>query len=472
MSKVRITLFISITILCFTLSACAPAVSVEAAPASAEAEPTPDRIQVFWFIGLGGGSQPEQALLQKQFAQKYNESQSEIQLLPIIVDNTYASDNLIAQMEEGNPIDIVGPMGTSGRSAFPDTFLDLQPLIDSTGYDLGDIDPAFLEFYKDEGKVVGLPFAIFPEALYYNRQLFDAAGLAYPPQKYGAHYQWPDGTEEVWNFGTMTKLARELTLDASGNNATSISFDANAIVQYGYVPQWTSDNPRALGTLFGASLPIDYAGNATLSEEWRAAWSWYHDGIFGEQPFIPGYEAMEGELLGDNPFSSGQVAMATTHLWYTCCVDPAVVPSWDVAAMPSYNDVVTSKMHGDTFAIMKNSKNPEAAFKVYTYMLGEGSEELYAIYGGLPARESQQADFFANLDEKFAPNQVNWQVFLDSIQYMDIPNHELYVPNYSQTVEAFQIFGSELKNVLDLNVEERINELVSELNRIYKASEE
>jgi multiple sugar transport system substrate-binding protein len=164
--------------------------------------------------------------------------------------------------------------------------------------------------------------------------------------------------------------------------------------------------------------------------------------------------------------------MATTHLWYTCCIDTASVPNWDVAVMPSYDGRVTSKMHGDTFAIMRSSQNPEAAFKVYTYMLGEGSEDLYAIYGGLPARTSQQDAFFAALDKKFAPNVVNWQVFLDGIPYLDIPNHEAYVPNYSKAMEAFQSLGSDLRLDDNLYLEARINQFVVDLNAIYAASGE
>ena len=477
MSRKIVAFFTGILITSIILSGCAliadkpvvePVVTVE----EVQTESMNDRIPVYWYIGLGGGSQPDQIGPEEEFVRKYNASQDEILLLPIIVDNTFALDNLRAQMEIGNAIDIVGPVGTSGRSAFPGAFLDLDPLIESTGYNISDIDPAFFDFYREEGVLVGLPFAIFPEAVFYNKALFDAAGLAYPPQQYGAPYVWADGTQEEWNFDTLTKIARLLTLDADGNNATNYQFNSDAIVQYGYIPQWT-DNPRAIGTLFGPSLPLGAAGHAAISDNWKAAWSWYYDGIFGAQPFIPGQVAIDDpDLLNQNPFSSGKVAMATTHLWYTCCIDTASVPNWDVAVMPSYDGRVTSKMHGDTFAIMRSSQNPEAAFKVYTYMLGEGSEDLYAIYGGLPARTSQQDAFFAALDKKFAPNVVNWQVFLDGIPYLDIPNHEAYVPNYSKAMEAFQSLGSDLRLDDNLYLEARINQFVVDLNAIYAASGE
>ena len=111
--------------------------------------------------------------------------------------------------------------------------------------------------------------------------------------------------------------------------------------------------------------------------------------------------------------------------------------------MPSYNGKVTSKMHGDTFAILGGTKHPKEAFKVYTYMLTTGSADLYKIYGGLPARKSQQTDFFASLDEKFAPVKANWQVALDSIPFMDVPNHELGTPNYARAGRERSNFGND-----------------------------
>jgi multiple sugar transport system substrate-binding protein len=436
----------------------------------ATAEPMTDRVQIYWYIGLGAGAQPAQIPLEKEFVEKYNASQDEIQLITIIVDNKYARDNLTAQIAAGNAPDIVGPLGTAGRAAFPGAFLDLQPLIEQFNYDTSDIDPAFLDFYKDEGVLVGLPFAIFPEFVYFNRALFDEAGLNYPPQEYGAKYVMPDGTEVDWDFNTVAEVAKLLTVDANGNDATQPGFDPENIVQWGYLPQW-SEHPRAVGSLFGAFYPVDDEGNASIPDTAVEAWKWYYDGMWAEQPFIPTQAAIDGDLLKGNPFSSGKIGMATTHLWYTCCIDAELVPNWDIAAMPAYEGTVTSKMHGDTFALLAASAHPEEAFKVYTYMLGEGAADLYAIYGGLPARTSQQQAFFDGLTDKFAPNEVNWQVAIDSIPYMDVPNHELGTPNYAKSFDLFSTLGSDFRSNPDLDLDARIATFIEELNGVLHEEE-
>ncbi|HEY6072644.1 MAG TPA: extracellular solute-binding protein [Anaerolineales bacterium] len=439
----------------------APAAQPTAVPTDA---PLADRVQIYWYIGLGAGAKAEAIPLEKAFVDKYNKSQTEIQLIPIIVDNKYAGDNLTAQIAAGNAPDIVGPVGTEGRASFPGAWLDLEPLVKQFNYDTSDIDPAFMDFYKVEGKLEGLPFAIYPSAVFYNKDLFDQAGLAYPPQKVGDKYTL-DGKELEWNFDTVAQVARRLTLDKNGNDSTSASFDRNNIVQWGFEFQWVRDNPRWNTAYFGAYYPVK-DGKADISPDMIAGMKWYYDAEFGKQPFEPTLAAVNGDLLKTNAFSSGKVAMGLTHLWYTCCIDAANVPNWDAGVVPSYNGKITSKMHGDTFAIMAASKHPEEAFKVYTYMLGEGAPELYTIYGGLPARTSQQAAFFKSLDDKFAPNKVNWQVFVDMIPFLDAPNHQLGLPNNNKSNTAWQTLGSDLQTNDKLNVDTRVEDFIKEWNAI------
>jgi multiple sugar transport system substrate-binding protein len=430
-----------------------------------ESTPAPEvgKTQIYWYIGLGAGAQPAQIPLEKEWVEKYNASQSEIQLITQIVDNRYARDNLTAQLAAGNAPDIVGPVGTAGRAAFPGQFADLQPLMAAAKYDMGDVDPAFLDFYKGEGgKLEGLPFAIFPSAVFVNKDLFDEAGLAYPPQKMGEKYTL-DGEDLEWDYETVAKVARKLTIDKSGNDATSANFDAKNIVQWGFNMQW-NDDPRAFGSFFCAHYPVK-DGKADVPDCWKEAFQWYYDAMWGDQPFMPNQAATDSDLLKGNAFSSGKVAMGLTHLWYTCCIEPANVKNLDVAVAPSYNGKTTAKMHGDTFAIMAQSKNPEAAFKVYTYMLGEGAADLYKIYGGLPARKSQQADFFKSLTEKFG--EVNWQVFVDMIPNLDAPNHELGLPNNAKANDAFNKLGGDFRSNATLDVDQRITEFIDELNQIY-----
>ena len=60
----------------------------------------------------------------------------------------------------------------------------------------------------------------------------------------------PDGTEVDWDYNTIREIAKILTVDANGNDATSAEFDPTKIEQYGFEVQ--RDDLRGLGAYFGA----------------------------------------------------------------------------------------------------------------------------------------------------------------------------------------------------------------------------
>src|SRR5690606_4015381 len=75
-----------------------------------------------------------------------------------------------------------------------------------------------------QGNRYGIPLDIHGWGLWYNRDLFEAAGL--DPDTCPA-----TGEEYI-------ELARQLTLDANGNNATSPDFDPENVVQWGTAVTW------------------------------------------------------------------------------------------------------------------------------------------------------------------------------------------------------------------------------------------
>jgi multiple sugar transport system substrate-binding protein len=150
--------------------------------------------------------------------------------------------------------------------------------------------------------------------------------------------------------------------------------------------------------------------------------------------------------------------MAWTHIWYTGALDAkGPVKNWDIAVMPSYNGKVTSKLHADTFSIMKGTKHPQEAFQVMLFLLQ--SPELVDAYGAMPAVTSKQADYFATLDKKFAPNKVNWQVVIDSLAYPDDPSHEADMPNFLKAQNDLQAFTTGLRTDPKLDVNAGLDQL-------------
>ncbi len=453
----------------------APAVEEPTEEPVEEEEPAAEAVEIRWFVGLGAGSDEPTFAAQEAVVEQFNASQDDIELILEIVDNEVAYDVLATQIAGGNAPDIVGPVGIRGRDSFKGAWLDLQPLIDANDYDLSDFDPAMVDFYHvvEEGQL-GIPFAIFPSFVIYNKDLLDEAGLAYPPHEHGAPYVDADGQEREWNMDTLRDLAMQLTVDANGNDATSPDFDTESIVQFGWMNQWT--DPRGIGTFFGSGSLVDDEGNAQIPDPWRAAWKWTYAGWW-EDWFIPNgpYGGAEFLQSAGGPFGSGNLAMVHLHMWYVAPWALGDVDfDFDLAATPSYEGTITAKMHADTFGIMRASEHPEEAFEVLTYLVSEDvAPELLNIYGGMPARLSLQQTWLEDYAENNFPGRdIDFDVPVAAMAYADNPNHESWMPSFLETTDRYNEFWNKLANEPGLDVDAEIEVLRDDLQAIFEAYEE
>ncbi len=332
-------------------------------------------------------------------------------------------------------------------------------------FDLSQFDKSAVDFYKVGGEgQIGLPFAIYPGMLFYQKAMFEEAGLKEPPHKYGEKYEL-DGKQVEWNFDTFAEVAKRLTVDKNGKDVTEQGFDPTQIVQYGYAPGFPAD-VRDTGAWFGADSLVEKDGKtARVPPQWAEAWKWYYDGIW-KSHFIPNSAVSQSPEFGSgNQFGSGKVAMSLSFLWYTCCFDNAG-DKWDVAAVPSYKGKATALLNADTFRVFKSTKHPDEAFEVLSYLLGEGSPELLQTYGAMPARKADQAAFFEGRDKKF-PQKPDWQVALDGLQHVDIPSFEAFVPNYNEAIDLATKFRNKMETSPDLDMDKEIATFKTDLQAIF-----
>jgi len=453
-------------------SAAAPSqVAITPAPINND-QPGPNGGKVIrWFIGLGTGGKPDQIAAEVKVADDFNASQKEIYLSVEIYDNRVASNQLQIEIAAGNPPDIIGPVGVEGLNIFRSQVLDLSSLVASQKYDMSKIDPKLVEFWKmgEGGAMIGLPFATYPSFMYYNKKLFDEADLPYPPTKVGEQYQG-----KPWDMAAVRELGMKLTVDKNGNDATSSKFDPKSVTQWGFDAQWADNNPVAESTIFGAfSVVAVSVKKKQIPDPLKTGLTWSSDGVCKDH-FIPTYAQIHSDLLGpDNEFSSGNLAMAETHSWYMCCINPAAPAKrdfvWGVAVAPSYNGTTTAKLHADTFSLLKTTKHPEEAFKALTVLVN--SDALLADYGAFPADPSKQDAFFATINKQYPDVKIDWSVPQAMLSYPDIPNHQAYMPDYAKAKKALQALGNAYRtNELDINAE--LTKLQTTLQGIFDAAPE
>ena len=440
-------------------SASTPATNAPTTSAATGGEP----VELRWYCCLGTGEDPAQIPTEEAVAAAVTEAFPNITLKFEVVTYDAARDTLATQIASGNGPDIVGPVGVGGAEAFHGQWLDLGPLIEEQGYDLSQFDQGAVDFYKIGDVQDGIPFAIYPSMLWYKASLFEEVGLELPPHEYGAKYTMPDGTEVDWDYETVKQLALILTVDANGVDATQEGFDPENIVQYGFDPQ--RDDLRGMGAYFGAgALSPDGSTTVTIPDAWKDAWKYWYDGMH-DSHFTLTQPVAESEDFsgGGYTFFSGRVAMSNNFLWTTYGVADAG-DDWDLAAIPSHNGTTTSPLNADTFRILKDTKHPNEAFQALTYLLGEGADELLQLYGGMPARTADQDAFFEALGQTEGfPEEVDWQVARDSVQFADNPNFEAYMPKYNESLEVLTKYRTKWGSTPDLDMDAEIEALQAEL---------
>jgi multiple sugar transport system substrate-binding protein len=430
-----------------------------------------------WFIGLGTGTDANQLAAEQSVVDDFNadaaRAKDKIQLIMEVVPYAAAKDTILTEIAAGNGPDVIGPIGWNGSMALHGQFADLTKQIAAIPNVTKDFDKALLGAFVSDQGTEGLPFAVYPSVIFYNTALFDEAGLAYPPAKYGEKYKL-DGKDVVWDWETTFQtVSQRLTVDAAGKNATEAGFDKTKIVQYGFSYNF-ENKPSYLGAFWANGSFVAKDGKtAQVPPAWLDSWKWFYAGVWGDKPFIPnGQVAGSPDFGNGNVFNSGKVAMIDQPAWYMCCMND--VKSWDMGAMPSYKGKVNGRIDADTFRVWKGTKNVAAAFTVVQYLVTTGVQKLIIAgvgglapaYGALPAR---QKDFPAWLTAKktLYPWVKNWDVLSAGLAYPDSPSAEAYMPNYNEAWAATDAAYSKWLNTGGLDIVAEATALQKQLQTIF-----
>ncbi len=268
--------------------------------------------------------------------------------------------------------------------------LNLQPYLDKNPDMLNGVYPQTLEAYKTPDGMYGLPRDFQTIVLFYNKDMFDAAGVTYPTAD--------------WTYDDLRNAAKELTKDSNNDGK---------IDQYGfYSDLWDMELiwSEAIWAYGGDIISADHAQTLVAEPKAREAWQLFHDMMFVDKSWPDATTA--GEYGGD-PFLAGVAAMTTIGHW--------AVPGyaevnfkWDVALMPKGPAGQATSVNSAGFVVGKESKNPDAAFEFLKYVLSEPAQKRLAELGfACPVLESvAESDSF--LKQSTA---IDQKVFLDSLAF-------------------------------------------------------
>jgi multiple sugar transport system substrate-binding protein len=434
-----------------------------------------DPVEIRWSVGIGTGADPGQVVVEQQVVDDFNATHPGIHVTLEVISNGNAREIIRTEIVNGNAPDLVGPVGWQGANSFHGQWLDLASRITSTGFNSSIFTPGLMDTYNTDEGQIGLPFSTFPSALYYNPALFPV-GVNPPPAHYGDLYEMPNHDMVTWSWDTLTQVAKLLTLDNTGKNSTEAGFDANNVVQYGFSFGW-ENNPAYWGAFWKAGtllqgLPGSYS--AVVPDDWKAAWQWFYDGMWGAQPFIP-----NGGNGGDSTyFSAGHVAMLENPAWYLCCINdlPNAGGTFQLGAMPSYNGSVGGRVDADTFRILKVSAHPDEAFTLLAYLVTTGVDKLIVgsssqgpAYGGaISAIAAKQTAWVTTQSTKFPfVSADSWNIMLAGLNYPDDPSAEGFMPNMIESWNRMQDLSNLIRSNSGLDLAAVETTLETDLTTIF-----
>ena len=428
-----------------------PATTAPEAPAAGE----PVKITVF--VGFGTGTEPEQIDLHNQLAQEFSSTHSDIQVEFVTVAYDEHDTKFQTMLAGDMAPDLVMPIGVMGVAAYYDEWLDIAPYIERDNYDTSDFYGPTVQLQTYADKTVGLPIGVYPSVTFYNEDLFDKAGLDYPTQKFG---------DPAWTYDALIELSKKLTLDVNGKDATAADFDPQNIAQWGWDGlDWVPF--KAVPAKFGGTptgMSEDFKTAEMTSPAWIEAMQFVQDSIW-KSYIRPNGETVSAILSDVDPLESGQVAMWESFSWMAYAYSTwAEAFNWNVAAVPTgpHGNLV-AEANADVFTIPKSSKHPDQAWEVGKWMMeADVMSRLAQSYGCIPARKSLAEGWKEGMAADY-PN-VDWQVFIDSIEYMDAqPNHEGWVPNYTKVWDATENAMSLIVTEKDQNVQSVMEALNTEV---------
>lgn len=149
--------------------------TVQCAPA---APPAPKEVTLLWAFW---GS-PEEAATHKRVAEAYMKEHPNVKFEYLIEpwDAYFNKINTLWAGGDPKAIPDVLFLWPTPAYAAKGVLEDLEPWIQKTGYNVDDYWPYLLDSARYQGHIYGLPRDIEAHGLYYNKKLFDEAGVAYP----------------------------------------------------------------------------------------------------------------------------------------------------------------------------------------------------------------------------------------------------------------------------------------------------
>lgn len=247
--------------------------------------------------------------------------------------------------------------------------LPLDDYIASSDVDMANYPEAMNGLYNVNGTTYGIPIDWDTIGLWYNKEVFDAAGVSYPT--------------DSWTWEDMTEAAKQLTDADKGVYGISAGY---------------ADQGGFYNTVFacgGYIISDDKTTSGFDQEGTKAGIKCWIDLM--EAGYSPSQASFD-----DDPdyvqFMSGKIGMLFAGDWYAATFaapDADFADKCDVVYLPTINGKRASVIHGKANCISASTANPDAAWAWVEYLAGAEANEILGKTGAaIPAHQDYSHLFF------------------------------------------------------------------------------
>lgn len=261
--------------------------------------------------------------------------------------------------------------------------MPLSEQISSAGLDLGNYPKALVDLYTFEGKVYGLPKDFDTVGVWYNKELFDAAGVAYPAGD--------------WTWADFQAAAVKLTDEAKGVYAVGANLSGQ---EYYYNTVYQAG---------GFVISPDGAKSGYDDPKTIEGLRFWTDLI--KNKLSPDLKTMTDTAPIDL-FESGKTAMYWGGSWNAArfATNEYTKTRVDVAPLPMGEKKATI-IHGLANVVSAKTGHPQQAWEFVKFLGSKPAAEILGRKGPIPAFTGTQTAWTA------ANPQFKLQIFLDAVEY-------------------------------------------------------
>ncbi|MBO9609096.1 MAG: sugar ABC transporter substrate-binding protein [Paenibacillaceae bacterium] len=243
--------------------------------------------------------------------------------------------------------------------------LDLTPF-----YKDGSVSPKMEsnKFVTPDGKLVGYSVANEIILIHYNKDMFDAAKIPYPPAE----------TEKAWTWSQFRDVANKLAVDKNGKHPGEAGFDDKNIVQYGVKVNTSADffwTPFAISNGGGE---VSQDGKQLLLDKPETIEAVQKVADLALVEHVSPTPAQSSGLPGDvgQLLLSKKVAMVTSGQWELVNINPQISQGLKngVGVLPIFKKPATTNT-GTPVVIFNTTKHVKETVELYKYIMDPNNSQ-------------------------------------------------------------------------------------------------